>query len=263
MDFLTSRLGSLTEILPAKDGNITITIPPGIGPSGMYYEIGADGYENPTNNSWMNIISGKKTPFIYLAGGKGSWTPAETAPELKYQGLVGFENANIPCNSYSCAQQCAAKYFPLNSGWQKGSDWMKCLTACEGVTINASNDGTKSSADIAVSSNLASPNQACKEVDLETACGDKCCSSMEYCSSYKLCVDLPLKWGDRPTTTSATKTATRTGVAITGTGSSTLATSGAAASAQATGASNVLGMNWYLIRAAAGAGIFRIVQADI
>lgn len=144
MDVLTSHAGSLTGILPAEDGNVTVAIPPAMGPSGMYYEISADGYENPTNDSWMNIISGKNTPFIYLAGGKGSWIPAETTPALKYSGLVGFENADIPCNSYPCAQQCAAKYFPLTSGWQKGSDWMNCLTACEGVTINNSNDGTRS-----------------------------------------------------------------------------------------------------------------------
>ncbi|CAG5184520.1 uncharacterized protein ALTATR162_LOCUS10950 [Alternaria atra] len=153
---------SLTGILPAKDGNVTVTIPPGMGPSGMYYEIGADGYSNPTNESWMNIISGKNTPFIYLAGGKGSWIPAETTPELKYQGLVGFENADIPCNSYPCAQRCAAKYFPLTSGWQEGSDWINCLTACEGVTINTSNDETKSPVEIAVNSALATPNQASK-----------------------------------------------------------------------------------------------------
>jgi hypothetical protein len=273
MDFLTSRSGSLTGILPAEDGNVTVTIPPEMGPSGMYYEISADGYENPTNKSWKNIISGKNTPFIYLAGGKGSWTPAETTPELKYQGLVGFENADIPCNSYPCAQQCAAKYFPLTSGWQEGSDWMNCLTACEGVTINASNDETKSSVDIAVNSTLATPNQACKEADLETTCGEQCCSDMMYCSSYKLCVDLPLKLGDRPTSTSASKTATSTGAASTsaastsaastGTASSTSATGDAAASVQATGASNVLGMNWNLIGAAAGAGVFGIVGAGI
>jgi hypothetical protein len=234
-----------------------------MGPSGMYYVISADGYQNPTNESWMNIISGKNTPFIYLAGGKGSWIPAETTPELKYHGLVGFENADIPCNSYPCAQRCAAKYFPLTSGWQEGSDWINCLTACKGVTINTSNDETKSPVEIAVNSTLATPNQACKEADLETTCGDQCCSDMEYCSSYKFCVDLPLKLGDRPTSTSASKTATRTGAVSTGTGSSTSTTGGAAASAQAIGASNVLGMNWDLIGAAAGAGVFGIVGAGI
>ncbi|KAJ8117187.1 hypothetical protein OPT61_g1561 [Boeremia exigua] len=253
---------SLTGILPAEDGNLTVTIPPDMGPSGMYYEIGAEGYENPTNESWTNIIMGKKTPFIYLAGGKGSWVPAEITPELKYLGLVGSENADIPCNSYPCAQQCAAGYFPLISGWQKGSDWMECLTACKGVTINTDNDERQSSVGIAVNSTLATPTHACKEADLETTCGDECCSDMEYCLSYKQCVVLPLNWRDRPTSTSASETVTRTSAASAGTVSSTSATRSNTASAQATGASYVLGVNWDLIGAAAAAGVFGIVGAD-
>lgn len=230
-------------MLPANDGNISVTIPPEMGPSGMYYMISAEGYESADTDSWMSIIRGKNTPFFYLAGGTGSWTPAEMTPEMKYSGLVGFENADIPCKSYPCAQTCATKYFPLISGWRKGSDWYKCLSACEGVTINAKLDVSSSPQQIVVNTTLATTQDECREEELKTKCGEDCCTSSEYCSSYKLCVDLPLRLGDRPRTSTAGTTPTA---------------NGSPSSPQETGSANSLNIDWKALGVAAGAlGIFK------
>ncbi|KAF3001774.1 hypothetical protein E8E13_001075 [Curvularia kusanoi] len=244
------NLCSLTGLLPAQDGNITVTIPTEMGPSGMYYWFTYDGYNSATDTKWTDIIDGYDTPIFYLTGGKGSWTPADTTPSLKYYGLMGYDAADIPCKSYPCAQQCAAKYLKSSlSSWDEGSDWTKCLTACDGVTLNTEEDLPKPKEwDVVMDSTVATPSQPCKEANLETTCGDQCCSSMEFCSEYKSCVELPT-----PTPRRFVSTTSKVSWPHTSTGTT----------AQATGAANALVMNWDLLGAAAGAGVFGIVGAGM
>lgn len=207
-----------------------------MGPFGLYYEMTAAGFEDPENGTvGDNIIHGDNTKLFYLSGAKGKWTPAETADELRFNGLVGFWNADIPCSSYACAQDCAAKQFPDDSAWKNGTTWLDCLAACDGVVIDYGRiyeyGSSSPTTTVSVPEALPTPTESCKEEEYHTPCGAECCGRFEYCSGFDTCVDLPL---DLDAIISAR--ASKTG----------------GAGAKATGAAGMVSVDWRILGAAAG-----------
>ncbi|KAH8195143.1 hypothetical protein TruAng_010695 [Truncatella angustata] len=242
-----SWMCSLTDFLPAKDGIVKITIPPEMGPSGTYYEISAWGYSLDSASSLApkHIITGHSTQMLFLSGGEGHWIPAETARELRYYGLPGWENADIPCRSYPCAQACAVKQFPDDSAWVDGSVWMDCLTACDGVVVYQPGlygySAPHATSSVSLPQTLPTPTGSCEAKDFRTPCGTECCRESEYCYGYTTCVNLPIDFAAIQSSRSSqsTATATRTGEGSsqkTGTGGVGEATTGTGAGASETSA---------------------------
>ncbi|KAF2017856.1 hypothetical protein BU24DRAFT_420918 [Aaosphaeria arxii CBS 175.79] len=260
---------SLTEFVPAEDGTFKLTIPPEMGPFGSHYKLAYYGYEDPEEGTvGDSIIRGSNKFMLYLHGAKGQFVPAETVEQLKYNGLVGFWNADIPCKSYPCAQKCAQEEVPLDYAWNEGSTWMKCITECEGVIINHSRINqfpATSSTEVEVPQSLPTPTGSCTEDKLETKCGNDCCSENEYCFGYSQCVPLPLdieslrsRLASKTSSPSSTRTGRPTGDHYP-TGSATgsvniagTASSGTGSLPTETGAANGLGMDWAVVGAVAG-----------
>lgn len=178
-----------------------------MGPSGVYYALEAYGF--PSNASPFlgdsvirsGVTSG--TNYFYLSSGLGAWTPAETQDALLLEGLVGFWNADIPCASYACAQDCARRQIPSASAWRNGSVWSDCVASCPGVELDydriygggewtsiVTSTPTETEA-IQGSAALPTPTESCVLEEYETPCGSKCCASFEYCARWSACADLP------------------------------------------------------------------------
>ncbi|KAF2006701.1 hypothetical protein P154DRAFT_559189 [Amniculicola lignicola CBS 123094] len=252
---------SLTDFIPAVDGPMKVTVPPEMGPSGTYYEIASLGYENPGEFGFTDfIIRMGNTKLFFLSGGKGKWTPAETMPDLKYNGLTNFLEADIPCSSYPCAQDCAKKQFPSADVWYYQSVWIECLKACDGVKADWPT-GTGSFTNptpVAVPESLPETKEECKEEDFRTKCGEECCSRYEYCSGYKVCVELPLdveslrsKWS---ATRSPTSVASQTGTTVvTGGAGQTGSGTATGGETKSTGAASGREVDWKVLGAMAGA----------
>ncbi|KAF2868739.1 hypothetical protein BDV95DRAFT_121836 [Massariosphaeria phaeospora] len=263
------KMCSLTDFIPAQDGTIKVTVPPEMGPSGLYYEISSEGYSNPEKGTvGESIIGPGNTKLFFLSGGKGSWTPAETMKELKYGGLIGFANADIPCKSYPCAQDCAKKQFPEESAWASGTEWMNCLVECDGVIVNSESIASYAStptSTVEVPESLPTPTEACLEEEFHTPCGKECCGRYDYCSGYSACVPLPIDFASlrseaarsSGTAKETDARAKETGTAAKETGTAATKTDGTAvetgAATQGTGAASLAGMDWMVLGAAAGA----------
>lgn len=175
---------------------MTVTVPPDIGPTGLYYGFSYYGFQSPSNGTVGHpIIGPDDAKLFYLSGGKGDWTPAETVEDLRVNGLVGYLDADIPCSSYDCARSCAAEQFPSKEAWRKGSAWLDCLEDCDDVAIDYTGmyrpGKLGSTSTIRIPSSLPKPTAGCKEDDYRTPCGQLCCGREEYCSHYEECVALP------------------------------------------------------------------------
>ncbi|KAF2017855.1 hypothetical protein BU24DRAFT_449438 [Aaosphaeria arxii CBS 175.79] len=254
---------TLTDYMPAKDGRYNVTVPAEVGPQGYYYDVRMILFAN--DSTVKPYVFGGVSEAFWLTGGKGRIVPAEK-PDILQTGLSNMASVDLPCKSYPCAQECAEKELTHNPAWKKGSKFVKCLEACEGVSVDEDSlvgediltQFEMNTASITTTP-LPEPTRSCVASDYETPCGEGCCESGNYCYEYERCAHgprMPFLTDDLLFVSTATDSASSGAASSAST--ATAATSNEATGttitgSSETGAASLNEMDWLL---GAGVGIF-------
>lgn len=112
---------------------LTLTIPPGIGPSASYYLIGlrtlpTDALSALTTTTAPEISY--SNPFT-LTGANGTYSAYENA----LHGAAFWSADDLPCDAYPCARACAQKGYPQDLSEEGAyAEMSACIAECPGVS---------------------------------------------------------------------------------------------------------------------------------